>query len=79
MICVLYRVPRDLRRLGWERRWLAELLCDLLTAVGPQGLDFAKASIDRATLRNLVCLEARRLRHLLKKKAKEMGTRSKST
>ncbi|CAJ1379234.1 unnamed protein product [Effrenium voratum] len=41
-------------------RWLAELLCELLTRLGPQGLDFARASIERATVRNLVCLEAMR-------------------
>jgi len=39
-------------------RWLAELLSEAITALGPQGLDFAKASIDRATLRNIVCARA---------------------
>ncbi|CAK9045468.1 7-hydroxymethyl chlorophyll a reductase [Durusdinium trenchii] len=46
-------------------RWLAELLSEVFTWLGPQGLDFARASIDRATLRNLVCLEV----DLLKKRA----------
>lgn len=38
-------------------RWLAEFLSNLFTTVGPKGLEFAMASIDRAVLRNLVCLE----------------------
>ena len=38
-------------------RWLAEFLSNLFTTVGPRGLEFAMASIDRAVLRNLVCLE----------------------
>lgn len=39
-------------------RWLAEVLADVITFIGPRGLDFAKASIDRATLRNIVCARA---------------------
>ncbi|CAL1132732.1 unnamed protein product [Cladocopium goreaui] len=43
-------------------RWLAELLSDVVTALGPRGVEFAKGSIDRAALRNLVCLEVDLLR-----------------
>ncbi|CAE8635285.1 unnamed protein product [Polarella glacialis] len=39
-------------------RWLAEFLSDAITVLGPHGADFAKASIDRATLRNIVCARA---------------------
>ena len=49
--------PLGLRVSSLVRRWLAELLSEVFTWLGPQGLDFARASIDRATLRNLVCLE----------------------
>lgn len=47
------RQPRD-----GPPRWLAEALSEIITFLGPQGLDFAKASIDRATLRNLICIRA---------------------
>jgi len=47
------RAPRE-----GPPRWLSEALSELLTAVGPRGLDFARASIDRATLRNIVCARA---------------------
>lgn len=48
------------RRQPQERppRWLAEFLSEAITVLGPRGLDFAKASIDRATLRNIVCARA---------------------
>lgn len=39
-------------------RWLAEMLAEAITAFGPRGLDFGKASIDRATLRNIICARA---------------------
>lgn len=39
-------------------RWLGELLAEAITALGPRGLDFARASIDRATLRNIICARA---------------------
>eukprot|EP00933_Yihiella_yeosuensis_P013383 TRINITY_DN12428_c0_g1_i1.p1 TRINITY_DN12428_c0_g1~~TRINITY_DN12428_c0_g1_i1.p1 ORF type:complete len:586 (+),score=110.21 TRINITY_DN12428_c0_g1_i1:92-1759(+) len=41
-------------------RWLAEFLADVITAIGPSGANFAKASIDRATLRNIICQQAQR-------------------
>ena len=44
---------------------MAELLSEVITQLGPRGLDFAKGSIDRAVLRNLVCLEV----DLLKQRA----------
>jgi len=42
-------------RKGGPPRWLTEFLADTITSLGPQGIDFAKASIDRATLRNIIC------------------------
>jgi len=52
------RAPKD-----GPPRWLAECLSEVITFLGPQGLDFAKASIDRATLRNLICIRAQETVH----------------